>query len=218
MDVIFLKIIKLHYLYFFNPTRTIIYTRHWLYNADYINHLVLSNMTFRNSSLFFLLVLSSFLTFSVFANTEKKSSVEFLKHLEGGKRGNNIKGIRELKLYLQHLGYLSSKISNDDEFDGSLESALKTYQHNFHLKGTGVLDSTTLSNMAIPRCGVADIINGTNIMVSRSPNSNFHLHIVSRYAFFPDRNRWPPSKRNLTFAYLQRNYPIYINIYINMFC
>ncbi|KAI9185277.1 hypothetical protein LWI28_005807 [Acer negundo] len=64
----------------------------------------------------------------------------------------------QLKKYLHKFGYLDYKNSknrtheNDDHFDELLESAIKTYQHNFNVYSTGVLDRKTLSKMAMP-CG-----------------------------------------------------------------
>lgn len=117
------------------------------------------------------------------------------------------------KQYLQKFGYLNSKkqiTKNDYEFDESLESALKTYQLNFHLKLNGMLDGPTLPNMAIPRCGVSDIINGINTMKPRNPNSTHqHLHMISGYVVNPNRLKWPSTKYNLTFVFIQRNHSYY---------
>ncbi|CBI34985.3 unnamed protein product, partial [Vitis vinifera] len=107
--------------------------------------------------------------------------------LQGCHKGDKVEGIHKLKKYLGQFGYLSYSHSkyhthaNDDDFDDLVESAIKTYQTNYHLNATGSLDSETVSQMVKPRCGAADIINGTNWM--RSP-------------------RWPPSKTYLTYAFL----------------
>lgn len=156
----------------------------------------------------FLFILLSFLYNSIFANTQQKSSIEFLKNIKGGKKGNNIKGIGKLKQYLQYLGYLPSKNStqqNEDYFDESLESALKIYQLNFNVNASGVLDEPTVSKIAMPRCGVPDIINGTNMMVSKNLNFRSHLHMVSHYSYYGRNIKWPPSKYNLIFAFNKGN-------------
>ncbi|KAK1563453.1 hypothetical protein Q3G72_027777 [Acer saccharum] len=90
-------------------------------------------------------------------STKKKSPVEFLKHLQGCHKGDKVKGVLQLKKYLHKFGYLDYKNSknrtheNDDHFDELLESAIKTYQLNFNVNSTGVLDRKTLSKMAMPR-------------------------------------------------------------------
>ena len=63
-----------------------------------------------------------------------------------------------------------------------------------------------MSAMVKPRCGVADIINGTSRMRSGSlshPHGHGHgsLHIVSRYSFFPRTPRWPSTTTRLTLAF-----------------
>ncbi|KAF2316193.1 hypothetical protein GH714_041534 [Hevea brasiliensis] len=86
-----------------------------------------------------------------------------------------------------------------------LESALKTYQLNYHLKVTGTLDSKTVSEMMMPRCGVPDIINGTTRMTSGKKNqrhSSTSFHTVSHYTFFPGSPKWPRSKYSLTYGFL----------------
>ncbi|KAM1511810.1 hypothetical protein PS1_023905 [Malus domestica] len=73
------------------------------------------------------------------------------------------KASKTYKKHLEIFGYLNSYFDNDD-FDDILESAIKTYQVNYHLKATGTLDAKTVSRMTMPRCGVPDIINGTTSM------------------------------------------------------
>ncbi|KAF8370069.1 hypothetical protein HHK36_031901 [Tetracentron sinense] len=139
---------------------------------------------------------------------------EFIQHLKGCHKGQNVQGLHELKLYLEKFGYLNYGATNnhsfahahanDDEFDDLLESAIKTYQLNYHLKVTGSLDSQTVKEMMMPRCGVPDITNGTTSMRSgkkkhhHGPNS---LHTVSHYSFFQGRPRWPASKTTLTYRF-----------------
>ncbi|KAA8530282.1 hypothetical protein F0562_004991 [Nyssa sinensis] len=113
---------------------------------------------------------------------EKPSPYEFLKHLQGCHKGDRVQGLHELKSYLENFGYLNYHLSknniraNDDDFDDLLESSIKTYQLNYHLKASGVLDAQTISKMMMPRCGVSDIINGNP--------------------------KWPASKNHLTYGFL----------------
>ena len=162
----------------------------------------------------------------------------FLKHLEGSKKGDKTQGIHDLKKYLQHFGYLnptktqtqthsldshSDNINgfvsgnNDDDFDDALETAIKTYQINYNLEPTGTLDSKTLANMAMPRCAVADYVNGETRMRSNhkktsGKTNNLHRKLlggvksrsfetVSRYAFFSGKPKWPSTKYSLTYGF-----------------
>ncbi|PIA40358.1 hypothetical protein AQUCO_02500210v1 [Aquilegia coerulea] len=128
----------------------------------------------------------------------------------GCHKGDTVEGVHDLKEYLKKFGYLNYDGSNnnhadDDSFDEFLESAVKTYQTNYHLKATGSLDAETVNKMSIPRCGVADIINGTTSMRSGKTKHHHHsstsLHTVSHYSFFPGSPRWPNSKTHLTYAF-----------------
>ncbi|KAF7134566.1 hypothetical protein RHSIM_Rhsim08G0060900 [Rhododendron simsii] len=136
-------------------------------------------------------------------NAENPTSFDFIKNLEGCQKGQTVKGLQQLKKYLEAFGYLNytpnQAHANDDNFDDSLEAAVKTYQLNYHLKTTGALDAQTVSQMMKPRCGVPDIINGTNWM--RANHEHKTLHTVSHYAFFPDNPKWPPTQYQLTYAF-----------------
>ncbi|PIA62261.1 hypothetical protein AQUCO_00200327v1 [Aquilegia coerulea] len=134
---------------------------------------------------------------------------EFLKHLEGCHKGKNLKGVHELKQYLEKFGYLHYKNhsahANDDEFDDLLESAVKTYQLNYHLNVSGSLDSQTVNQMIKPRCGVPDIINGTTRMPSgkkKHQHGPLSLHTVSHFSFFDGEPRWPADKTHLTYKFI----------------
>ncbi|XP_021825581.1 metalloendoproteinase 2-MMP-like [Prunus avium] len=161
----------------------------------------------------FLFILLSLLSYAKASETHHKktsSPFEFLDHLKGCHKGDKVQGIQDLKKYLEKFGYLSSNNNghfNDDDFDDQLESAVKTYQLNYHLKATGTLDAETVSNMMMPRCGVADIINGTSSMRSgkqRHPHHHHHGgHTVAHYTFFRGNPKWPASKYHLTYAFLQ---------------
>ncbi|KAL9152495.1 hypothetical protein ABFS82_11G126700 [Erythranthe guttata] len=142
---------------------------------------------------------------------KKPSPFEFIKTLQGCHKGNKSKDIHHLKNYLHQFGYLqypNETHANNDDFDETLESAVKTYQRNYHINPTGTLDATTVSKMTTPRCGVPDIIDGKNTMQKHgtkeheSNSSSKHIHTVSHYSFFQGNPRWPPSKTHLTYRFL----------------
>ncbi|KAG6664660.1 metalloendoproteinase 3-MMP-like [Carya illinoinensis] len=141
---------------------------------------------------------------------QNTSPFGFLKHLQGCHKGKKVKGIHDLKLYLEKFGYYhQTKNINthaNDDFDELLESAVKTYQQNYHLKATGILDAETISKMMAPRCGGADIINGTNSMQLGKKNHHHRMglfHTVSHYSFMsPNAPKWPTSKYHLTYGFL----------------
>ncbi|XP_059448136.1 metalloendoproteinase 2-MMP-like [Corylus avellana] len=158
---------------------------------------------------------------------KKTSPFEFLKGLHGCHKGNKTKGIQGLKKYLEQFGYLNYNHSknhthsNDDVFDDLLESAVKTYQLNYHLKASGTLDDKTVSTMMVPRCGVADIVNGTNWMHLgkkwHDHKSHGSFHTVSHYSFFPGNPRWPPSKYRLTYGFVSGTPTAAINAVVQAF-
>ena len=162
-----------------------------------------------SSNLFLLLSLASFAAFFFFfSSTPSASAFPFpfpgapspftnpwlpFQNLSGCHRGDNRTGLADLKDYLSRFGYLPTA-NFTDAFDEALEEALKTYQQNFGLNATGSLDDSTVSQLIIPRCGVADIINGTSSMRSaKLPGRNL-------YAYFPGSPTWPSWKRDLTYA------------------
>ena len=86
-----------------------------------------------------------------------------------------------------------------------MESDIKTYQLNYHLNATGTMDAKTISSMMMPRCGVADITNGTNWMHSSKRKHQHHhgsFRTVSHYSFFQGNPKWPASKYHLTYGFL----------------
>ncbi|XP_028067499.1 metalloendoproteinase 1-like [Camellia sinensis] len=86
------------------------------------------------------------------------SSFQFVKQFTGSKKGDNVRGLQEIRNYLQKYGYLSYSYSkNPNYFDDTLESAVKAYQLNYHLNVSGTIDTNTLSLMGTPRCGMPDI-------------------------------------------------------------
>ncbi|KAK9931643.1 hypothetical protein M0R45_018914 [Rubus argutus] len=96
--------------------------------------------------LLILLSLLSYPTSSESHNHTNSSSspFKFLDHLKGSHKGDHIEGIHDLKLYLEKFGYISydgqdrnHTHADDDDFDDVLESAVKDYQHYYHLRATG---------------------------------------------------------------------------------
>ncbi|KAH7533551.1 hypothetical protein FEM48_Zijuj04G0143100 [Ziziphus jujuba var. spinosa] len=85
-------------------------------------------------------------------------------NLQGLSKGDTAKGISELKRYLNRFGYLNLDQATlndvvDDRFDDALESALKLYQKYFNLEITGKIDSDTIKQMMLPRCGLPDVVH-----------------------------------------------------------
>ncbi|XP_021747909.1 metalloendoproteinase 2-MMP-like [Chenopodium quinoa] len=132
----------------------------------------------------------------------------FLKSLEGSKKGQNVDGLHQLKMYLRKFGYLknhhvsqnevttSSTIKEDNKlFDESLEKAIKLYQRNYRLNTTGHLDGATVKQMMNPRCGCPDIVKGRNTMQHKHNKTS--LYVIKG-------SKWPSSKYELTFKILSK--------------
>ncbi|KAL8482802.1 hypothetical protein ACS0TY_025727 [Phlomoides rotata] len=145
------------------------------------------------------LILLLSLAFSGHSHSGQKSAVSFIKQLRGCHKGNKSEGIHHLKLYLKEFGYLPEAQTHSDYFDSAIESAVKTYQQNFHLKHSGTLDPTTISTLVTPRCGVPDIINGTNYMHPHRKTLTF-FQTVSHYTIVSRNLKW--SKTQLTYRFL----------------
>ncbi|XP_076901295.1 metalloendoproteinase 1-like [Bidens hawaiensis] len=132
-------------------------------------------------------------------DSRNQQSFGFLKNIQGCRKGENVKGIRDLKMYLSHFGYLNYQnnpnVTNPKEghFDDELEAAIKSYQVYYHLNATGTLDEPTVSTMATPRCGFPD--------KETHQHSEKPFNFVSRYRFFPGKPKWPKGKRHLTYAF-----------------
>ncbi|KAI3501983.1 hypothetical protein L1887_30013 [Cichorium endivia] len=145
---------------------------------------------------FMLPVLSHLQDPHLLANT-RSGNGGFLKAMQGCRKGDTVKGIRNLKLYLAHYGYLNYQKNpnvtdlEEDHFDEELEAAVKSYQVYYHLNATGTLDGPTVSQMVMPRCGYHD--------KETHQHTHSSLHIVSRYQFFPGSPKW--TKRQLTYGF-----------------
>ncbi|CAK9146269.1 unnamed protein product, partial [Ilex paraguariensis] len=143
---------------------------------------------------------------SFIPNTTAGDWASFNKLL-GCHTGQKVDGVAKLKRYFQYFGYLNSSTNCTDDFDDVFESALRTYQLNFNLNATGELDGPTLKKLVSPRCGNADIINGTSSMNSgKGPSATpIHLSTVSHYTFFPGTPRWPASRTELSYGFSPDN-------------
>ncbi|CAN1852693.1 Metalloendoproteinase 2-MMP [Linum perenne] len=140
------------------------------------------------------------------------SAWDSFNKLTGCHAGVNLDGLSKMKQYFHRFGYIPDSPENfTDLFDDSLESAVKTYQKNFNLNVTGQLDDRTIRQITLPRCGNADIVNGSTTMNSGKPESESNgttatrFHTVGKYSFFPGTPRWPSSRRDLTYAFLPNN-------------
>ncbi|KAL6606946.1 hypothetical protein ACP70R_042599 [Stipagrostis hirtigluma subsp. patula] len=124
------------------------------------------------------------------------------QNLSGCHFGEEKQGLAKLKGYLFRFGYLPEPPSSSgftDMFDADMEEAIKMYQRNFGIDVTGVLDASTVTQMMAPRCGVADVINGTSTMGSSSPS----VRGRNLYSYFPGSPTWPRSKKSLKYAITQ---------------
>jgi len=158
------------------------------------------------SKIFYSLAFTCFLFLSSLSHTawthpnvQNESPFEFIRHLQGSKKGDKAEGVDQLKKFLHQFGYLNHGGLNNDEvdadyFDETIERALKTYQINFNLKPTGVLDAETVSLMMKPRCGVPDIVDGKTRMKS---TGSYNID----YALFPGSLKWPETTKVLNWGY-----------------
>ncbi|KAK8711066.1 hypothetical protein V6N13_146368 [Hibiscus sabdariffa] len=112
---------------------------------------------------------------------------ESLNLFQGARKGHTIKGLNQVKQYLEAFGYYSINGSNlTDAFDDPLESSLKVYQRHYRLEATGRVDSDTVKIMSIPRCGIRDVFN--------SSNDGVKFSTVANYSFFEGMPRWDKSR------------------------
>ncbi|GMI90137.1 matrix metalloproteinase [Hibiscus trionum] len=142
-------------------------------------------------------------------NATKTAAWEAFTRFAGCRPGERRDGLSKLKQYFSYFGYILNSPSNfTEDFDDELEKALRTYQQNFNLNVTGELDDPTLEHIVRPRCGNADIINGTTSMNSGRSSSfhtTEHFHTTAHYSFFPGAPRWPSNQRDLTYGFLPAN-------------
>lgn len=144
---------------------------------------------------------------------DQQDPFKFLQHLEGCHKGQNVTGLHELKTYLNKFGYYlnsnpsgikthNNKHANDDEFDETLETAIKSYQQNYRLQVTGTLDTATVKQMMVPRCGVPDVVvNGTSKKYHKMHKGS--IHGVRHYElYYPGPLKWPAEKTHLTYRFV----------------
>ncbi|KAL8238489.1 hypothetical protein R6Q59_015056 [Mikania micrantha] len=111
-------------------------------------------------------------------NHNSASWSNFGKFLDAGK-GSHYSGISELKKYMQRFGYLRIfETRSNDEFNDQFEVAVARYQRKLGLTVTGKLDSETIAQMAVPRCGVSDTSQATKV------------HAIQHYNYFNGKPRW----------------------------
>ncbi|XP_030524823.1 metalloendoproteinase 1-MMP-like [Rhodamnia argentea] len=136
------------------------------------------------------------------ARAENATWHGFARFLDAGK-GAEVAGMSELKRYFNLFGYLSGPDSNfTDVFDGELQSALIAYQTRLGLPVTGQLDSSTMSAITTPRCGVSDA----------TTSSSHALHTTRHYAYFYGRPRWARgAPATLTYAFSPSNMISYLS-------
>ncbi|THG17553.1 hypothetical protein TEA_004941 [Camellia sinensis var. sinensis] len=115
------------------------------------------------------------------------------KRLQDVQRGSHVTGMSELKKYFHNFGYLSVQEMNfTDTFDPQFEHAVTQYQAKLGLPVSGKLDSETLNQIMLPRCGVPDT----------SPT----FHEISHFAYFPGQPRWARTMPiTLTYAFSPEN-------------
>ncbi|KAI3853530.1 hypothetical protein MKX03_017261 [Papaver bracteatum] len=159
----------------------------------------MANIMLVRSSILLVLFVLAIYPYPTLSNTDSTQPFGFLKKLEGCQKGETVKGLDEAKQYLKNYGYVNVESGNEnhDEFDDMLESAIKTYQLNYNLETSGILDTATVKQMMMPRCSVPDIgKNGATSMKSGMKHHHHHhehgkhngsLHTVLHYSFLPGK-------------------------------
>ncbi|XP_050909353.1 metalloendoproteinase 1 [Lathyrus oleraceus] len=113
----------------------------------------------------------------------------------------NIKVVSEIKQYLYDFGYLKeSKMDFDEVLDKDTVSAIKTYQQFFNLQVTGELNTETLQQISLPRCGVPDMNFEYGFTV---PDMNFEYGFPdATNTSKPKGNKWfPKGTKTLTYGF-----------------
>ncbi|XP_060672808.1 metalloendoproteinase 3-MMP [Ziziphus jujuba] len=167
--------------------------------------------------LVFLIVHLPFLVLSRCLEHKNPQSFNTLLSLEGLSKGQTDKNLPYLRQYLKRFGYLNYKETtlNGNYFDEVLESAVKLYQRNYHLKVTGKLDFDTVKKAANPRCGFPDIglrfksINNGDHTNNGDDDPDFlFIKNSSLYKFFDGNPKWPAEKTHLTYTFISAVHPI----------
>ncbi len=76
-------------------------------------------------------------------------------------RGRSRKGFDSAQDLLVQLGYLTSDICTPCQLDSVTQLALRKYQEFNGCPITETFDKATRDHMCLPRCGIADMLNGT---------------------------------------------------------
>ncbi|XAR63224.1 Envelysin [Bertholletia excelsa] len=122
---------------------------------------------------------------------------EFGKFLNA-RRGSHVIGLSNLKKYLHRFGYLpaTAPANFTDAFDTRLRRAIARYQARVGLTVSSELDTGTLSEIMLPRCGNPDVPPLSETRGTR------------RYAYFTGRPRWAREVPiTLTYAFSPENTP-----------
>jgi peptidoglycan hydrolase-like protein with peptidoglycan-binding domain len=105
-------------------------------------------------------------------------------------QANEIQGLSQIKQYLDDFGYFKqSPLDFDNVLDKKTISAVKSYQQFFNLQVTGDLNTETLQQILLPRCGV--------------PDMNFEYSFTDLINIsYPKGNKWfPKGTKTLTFGF-----------------
>ncbi|GAB2211888.1 hypothetical protein Droror1_Dr00025227 [Drosera rotundifolia] len=144
-------------------------------------------------------------------HTRQPTWHNFSKFLDISK-GSHVTGMSELKKYFHHFGYLScpqTSFKFTDVFDETLESAVVLYQKILGLPVTGILDTETLNQIMLPRCGVRDGIRESHDGVE----TKFQATEMKRFAYFDGEPRWEKmTPITLTYAFSEDHMIEYLSI------
>ncbi|KAJ1389888.1 PGBD-like superfamily [Sesbania bispinosa] len=102
----------------------------------------------------------------------------------------NIPGLFRIKQYLYNFGYLLDTGPYNDDLDQHTISAIRAYQQFFKLQVTGDLNTETIQQMSLPRCGVPDL--------------NFDYDLTTSVVSWPKgKPQWfPVGRKYLTYGFL----------------
>ncbi|KAJ1389890.1 PGBD-like superfamily [Sesbania bispinosa] len=102
----------------------------------------------------------------------------------------NIPGLSRIKDYLSQFGYLQDTGPYNDVLDMHTISAISAYQKFFKLQVTGDLNTETIQQMSLPRCGVPDL------------DFEYNLTIINNVSWPKGKPQWfPVGTKNLTYGF-----------------
>lgn len=172
-------------------------------SSSYHQKEFIGKMGFSTMTIFVLLLLLGVVSgyhYNISDHTHTHSPWEGFLNLSGCHTGEHRKGLSTVKNYFHKFGYLNTSGNFSDDFDSDLQNALINYQRFFHLNCTGTLDNSTVEFMTLPRCGVSDVVAGSN---SSTRGRNL-------YSYFSGEPTW--DKTDLTYAF-STNSPFNHSIY-----